>query len=493
VTNETLQLPIDGLVPQTVEIDLHSSHLYRLESIQQRERLDPAKIAEYAQLYREGRDLGQVSVFQDGEALYVADGFHRITAALDAGLVTLPALIRRGTLRDATLHACSCNLHGVPLTNADKRRRVLTMLHDGEWGAWSDYEIAKHCGVSHTLVGNVRKSLATVASEVSSPPATRVHRNRYGQVVTMDTEAIGQKGDPDPPSLFAANGQGSVSDAKDLARGDPEEFPVSDLTPSPLGSDVSQAPDPIPCNTCEHPLTDPDSQARGIGPICVEKVTTDGQGSGSSPQPSRGLAEALHFAWVSMVRKTMAPLASRRGITLPREADIHDCRDHIAEVVETTLAEEGTSNGTGDVTVTLEECLQEALRWLNALEPYLSSVHVGEMVERYEALCVDLADTCTQVFSDLMHSPIIAEALADPTPEEPLVLSLPADPEPSARAPEAVPATGPTGSARWGSPCKKDLTHIDPQTGGTLRNIKGGYCITCNKAMKKRKVSVGVS
>ncbi len=83
---DTLQLPLDGLVPSIVEIDLHSSHLHRLESIQQRERLDPAKIAEYTSLYQEGRDLGEVSVFQDGDELYVADGFHRITAALDAGL-----------------------------------------------------------------------------------------------------------------------------------------------------------------------------------------------------------------------------------------------------------------------------------------------------------------------------------------------------------------------------------------------------------------------
>jgi hypothetical protein len=198
-----VQLSFDDMPPWLGAIALHSPQLHRLEAIQQRVRLDQARIADYADLYREGRDLGQVTVFQDGLDFYVADGFHRITAALDAGLVTLPALIRPGGRREALLYACSCNLHGVPLHNADKRRRVVTMLRDPEWGTWSDHAIAHHCGVSHTFVGKVRASLATVASDEARPPTARVYRNRYGQTTTMHTADIGQRADRCAPTAQA--------------------------------------------------------------------------------------------------------------------------------------------------------------------------------------------------------------------------------------------------------------------------------------------------
>jgi hypothetical protein len=127
--------------------------------VQQREALDETRIRAYAALYREGHTLGEVMVFQQGSDFYVADGFHRIAAAIQAGLSTLAATIRPGTLRDAILYACGCNLHGVPLTQADKRRRVLTMLADPEWQQWSDREIARHCGVSHVFVAKLRTLL----------------------------------------------------------------------------------------------------------------------------------------------------------------------------------------------------------------------------------------------------------------------------------------------------------------------------------------------
>src|SRR4029450_2425551 len=95
-------------------------------SIQQRVELDHAKVMEYAMLYGEGHDLGRLVVFTDGEKWLLADGFHRLEAALLAHLATLPGEVYRGTRRDAIFYATSCNLHGKPLSNADKRKRVQT-------------------------------------------------------------------------------------------------------------------------------------------------------------------------------------------------------------------------------------------------------------------------------------------------------------------------------------------------------------------------------
>jgi hypothetical protein len=140
-------------------------------TVQQRVELDHAKVEEYTELYADGHDLGRLVVFQTDAGWFLADGFHRLLAALTAGLPDLPCAVYHGSLRDAILYATSCNLHGKPLSNADKKRRVLTLLTDPEWQQWSDNAIAKHCGVAHSFVGMVRRSLVTVTSEEMTSPS----------------------------------------------------------------------------------------------------------------------------------------------------------------------------------------------------------------------------------------------------------------------------------------------------------------------------------
>jgi ParB family chromosome partitioning protein len=189
-------------------------------AIQQRVALDPAKLEEYAALYVDGHDLGRLVVFTDGQAWLLADGFHRHNAARRAGLAALPCAVYQGSRRDALLYATSCNLHGVPLTNADKWKRVTTLLSDPTWVSWSDNAIAKHCGVTQPFVGTVRKSLITVISEDTPSPSLitdiseettspslitvisengqRTYTDRYGWVSTMHTGAIGHQPRPEP-------------------------------------------------------------------------------------------------------------------------------------------------------------------------------------------------------------------------------------------------------------------------------------------------------
>ena len=74
--------------------------------------------------------------------------------------------------------------HGYPRPNEDKRRAVLTMLQDPEWGGLSNRDIARRCAVHWSTVGRLRASLSQSDSE-------RTCRTKHGTVAVMDTSRIG--------------------------------------------------------------------------------------------------------------------------------------------------------------------------------------------------------------------------------------------------------------------------------------------------------------
>jgi hypothetical protein len=127
--------------------------------VQPRETMSSAVIKDYAALYRDGHELAPIVVFRDGQDHWVADGFHRTTGAREAGLTEINAEVHEGTKRDAILYSCGANKHGKARTNDDKRRAVMRLLEDREWGGWSNYEIAKHSGVSDEFVRKLRKTI----------------------------------------------------------------------------------------------------------------------------------------------------------------------------------------------------------------------------------------------------------------------------------------------------------------------------------------------
>jgi len=60
--------------------------------------------------------------------------------------------------QDALLYSISSNAaHGLPRSNADKRKAVRLLLADAEWGQWSHREIARRCQVSQWFVSRLRK------------------------------------------------------------------------------------------------------------------------------------------------------------------------------------------------------------------------------------------------------------------------------------------------------------------------------------------------
>jgi hypothetical protein len=242
----TTQLTLEGVGPTVIDIPLTQPDLHIDVTIQQRVELDAATVADYAELYREGRDLGRITVFADEAAgcYWLSDGFHRCAAARPAGLTTLPAVVYPGGRREALLYATSCNLHGKARSNADKKKSVLTLLQDAAWGRWSDNHIAKHTGVSQPFVSQLWKSLITVRNEQGESEShrspTRQYRTKHGTAATMQVGAIGRHG---------------------VLR-------------------HLQAPR---CERCNRPLADPESSSRGIGPVCA--CTTPTASGNASPDP----------------------------------------------------------------------------------------------------------------------------------------------------------------------------------------------------------------
>lgn len=128
--------------------------------MQSRVEINDFVVAEYRMDMMTGHKFPPVIVFFDGTDYWLADGYHRLYAARQAGDTRINADVQQGTYRDAVLYSASANIsHGLRRTNADKRRAVMTLLNDEEWSKWSDREIARKCGVDHTFVGRLRSEL----------------------------------------------------------------------------------------------------------------------------------------------------------------------------------------------------------------------------------------------------------------------------------------------------------------------------------------------
>lgn len=144
--------------------------------------LDGAVIAEYAEAMEDGKQFPPVTVFYDGSSYWLADGFHRVNAALQVGRGYVEAQIITGTQRDAVLYSVGANAaHGLRRSNADKRRAVERLLRDDEWAKWSDSEIARRRTGQHAteLLTSIEvvqvKQLRAAGDDIRDRQADPVH------------------------------------------------------------------------------------------------------------------------------------------------------------------------------------------------------------------------------------------------------------------------------------------------------------------------------
>ena len=145
------------------------------ELIQQRAViLNDIIVAEYAEGMKAGATFPPCIVYRDRFGiLWLSDGFHRVEAARKAGLTEIPAEVREGSLRDATLFACAANKdHGLRRNRDDVRRAISTLVKDHEWGLLSDRAIAEKVGCSDKTVASVRKDLGRCGNSAPQDPPT---------------------------------------------------------------------------------------------------------------------------------------------------------------------------------------------------------------------------------------------------------------------------------------------------------------------------------
>lgn len=143
--------------------NLHLDQIEATAATQARARTDKDTVAEYAERMKAGDVFPRPVVFAEVGAqtgFFLADGFHRIQAAMAAGLQEMSVEVHEGNLRDAIKYALQANeLHGLRRTHKDKRSAVLFAMKDAEWAEMSNRQLADLCNVSHTFVANVRAEM----------------------------------------------------------------------------------------------------------------------------------------------------------------------------------------------------------------------------------------------------------------------------------------------------------------------------------------------
>lgn len=139
---------------------IHVHQIVRDGGTQSRAALDENVIRDYAEAMRDGDLFPPILVFYDGKVNILADGFHRVAAAIEAGLPTIEAEVRQGTLEDAQWASYSVNgKHGLQRSRDDRQRAIIAALKHPSGAGKSDREIGRHVGVDHKTVGVVRAGL----------------------------------------------------------------------------------------------------------------------------------------------------------------------------------------------------------------------------------------------------------------------------------------------------------------------------------------------
>ena len=104
-------------------------------------------------------------VVVDGRTMTVIDGVHRLEAYKTLGRSRIPALMFRGNDMEALVIAIQANIqHGKPLNRGERQEAARALLH--RCPERSDRWVGEVCGVSHTTVAVLRRSVAAAEAQV---------------------------------------------------------------------------------------------------------------------------------------------------------------------------------------------------------------------------------------------------------------------------------------------------------------------------------------
>ncbi len=104
-------------------------------------------------------------VVVDERTMTVIDGVHRVEAYRKLGRSRIPALMFRGNDMEALVIAIQANIqHGKPLNRGERQEAARALLH--ECPERSDRWVGEVCGVSHTTVAVLRRSVSAADAKV---------------------------------------------------------------------------------------------------------------------------------------------------------------------------------------------------------------------------------------------------------------------------------------------------------------------------------------
>ena len=127
---------------------------------QPRAAIDFEAVFDYMDAMSDGAEFPPVVVFYDGTSYWLADGFHRVKAAEQAGFEEIACELHQGTQQDAQWYSFGANkTNGLRRTNDDKQRAVRAALSHPKGVGLSDRQISSHVGVDHKTVGAWREKL----------------------------------------------------------------------------------------------------------------------------------------------------------------------------------------------------------------------------------------------------------------------------------------------------------------------------------------------
>jgi hypothetical protein len=159
---------------------------------------------EVVERYRDAMEAGDafppVTVFFDGTDYWLADGWHRVCAALCLEWQAIAAEVRSGGLRDAEWHSFSVNsTHGYPRGKDDVGRILGRIFRDPVWAAKGLREISRHCSIPKSTVHRHHEKVVSSVppGQMGMKPSMREVTRADGTTYEIETRNIGRQAAPE--------------------------------------------------------------------------------------------------------------------------------------------------------------------------------------------------------------------------------------------------------------------------------------------------------
>ncbi len=178
---------------------------------QPRAVIDFETVDDYMDAMSEGVKFPAVDVFFDGTEYWLADGFHRVKAADQAGIDAIACNVHQGTQQDAQWYSFGANkANGLRRTADDKLRAVKAALLHPKSKEFSDRKLARHVGVHYNTVADYRKQLTITKGDSGSVERT-CQDGRTIDVSNIGKRRSGKGSRSQPAEEQAATPQAAVS------------------------------------------------------------------------------------------------------------------------------------------------------------------------------------------------------------------------------------------------------------------------------------------